>query len=630
MRTLSHYLILWTCCFFLFACQEDQPSNSSQVAEPSSYEGVLPAKADNYYSNVASEFEMTTKLKVEIDPSLLEDQSANQETIQLKSQSRMTAFGLYLTTYLTDKFRGIDSNNNGTIEESEIFFRNDGYGGFHAMARNYSASLGKTEIVENTETKTKELWIEFSFDVAGPKDMLDNLPGNWNEDQSAKIFDLQMPKGVTSSPEFINRKEIRNFDPKSDQGELETVQVSAKLEKKIGNAYPHYAQFFEDGVYDLTLFFGHDYNVSRSDLEEAKEAFYELQYMNFTMPVDKFEDLKHDSGAFTRKLMINQKEVVVEVRIFHSNMFETERKLQHDLALSEVVARDVFFYNGHAGPYYGFYLDEQSLAKVDYKEFATAPFSEKQQIFIAQGCQTYSQYADMLYANPAKSEANLDVITTVNYSYGQGTMDLLKALLGFKYDGFRANDFYQMIDRLNNNWINSNRDVYYGVMGIEGNPQLYPFADLNLLGQTCEVNDDCGDANAFRCVDFNNQKQCAVISLSESACPENTNFIELASQNTIMAGACVKNAQSNGLIYGLDPNSSEAMQILTWLNQAHLEELMLIGLDEQLSKNLLAFRFGLDGIEQTEDDQKFENLSQVNDVTGMDEDSFKKLFVVLN
>ena len=28
--------------------------------------------------------------------------------------------------------------------------------------------------------------------------------------------------------------------------------------------------------------------------------------------------------------------------------------------------------------------------------------------------QTYSQYADMLYASPAKSEDNLDVVTTVN------------------------------------------------------------------------------------------------------------------------------------------------------------------------------------------------------------------------
>jgi hypothetical protein len=49
-----------------------------------------------------------------------------------------------------------------------------------------------------------------------------------------------------------------------------------------------------------------------------------------------------------------------------------------------------------------------------------APFTAKQQLVLAQGCQTYSQYADMIYASPVKDEPNLDVITTVNNSYGVG------------------------------------------------------------------------------------------------------------------------------------------------------------------------------------------------------------------
>ena len=36
--------------------------------------------------------------------------------------------------------------------------------------------------------------------------------------------------------------------------------------------------------------------------------------------------------------------------------------------------------------------------------------TDRQQLVIAQGCQTYSQYADVIYAHESKDESNLDVI----------------------------------------------------------------------------------------------------------------------------------------------------------------------------------------------------------------------------
>jgi hypothetical protein len=224
----------------------------------------------------------------------------------------------------------------------------------------------------------------------------------------------------------------------------------------------------------------------------------------------------------------------LEVRVFHSDMFEGRRREQHDLALSELVTRDVFFYNGHAGPYFGFYLDEARQATVNYWEFAEAPFdADRQQLFIAQGCQTYSQYADMLYANPAKSEDNLDAITTVNYSYGAGTMDLFESLI--RLDD--PIDFYTIVRNLNADWTNRYRDVFYGVMGIDENPSLSPLANLDAVGSPCATDADCGAPGGNACIDAGGEMRCAVRTVADE-CPDGTRPGSIAEGDTIEGRIC--------------------------------------------------------------------------------------------
>jgi hypothetical protein len=357
-----------------------------------------------------------------------------------------------------------------------------------------------------------------------------------------KGFALKMPKGASVDPASVPRGEIRSFDPETYSGELEAVECTIAKLPDVSNAYPAFDRFIEDGVYDITLFFGHDYNKSRSDLQEARGAFDVLESSGFEMPVSRFEDLKADSGLFKKQIKANGKDVSLEVRIYHSDMFTTDRKGQHDLAVSELVARDVFMYLGHAGPYFGFYLDEARQATVTYLELASAPFTEKQQLVVAQGCQTYSQYADMLYANPAKSEDNLDVITTVNYSYGQGNEQLIRNLIRVDSSGnHRPVDFYTLVGDLNEEWYNSYKDVFYGVMGIDGNPQMHPYASVENIGEKCETATDCGDADGNACISTSiGPKQCAAKTLAESACPEGTRFEYLARAGTIATGACLK------------------------------------------------------------------------------------------
>jgi hypothetical protein len=525
-NSMRHFTL--TAALFTVACGAETTSTPEPTAPAGAATDdlvVVPAgKADNFYSDVAAEFEITGTLPVVFTAEELADEALRGAAVQ----RRLTAFGLYLTAYVTDKFRGIDKNGDGIISDDEVFFRNEGYGGFQTMVRNYSL-----ETLEVSGDETMGHQVRFTIDVAGPRDLRSSL---------GEAFEVQMPKGKTVDVSSVPRGEIRNFDPKTYMGELETVPCTLERLPDPANAFPAYDEFTVDGLYDLTLFYGHDYNTARSDLREARAAFDLLEDQGFAAPVETFEALTATSGAFVKDITANGQPVRVEVRIFHSEMFTTDRRGQHDLALSEIVSRDVFFYNGHAGPYFGFYLDEARQATVNYAEFESAPFTEKQQLVVAQGCQTYSQYADMLYANPAKSELNLDVITTVNYSYGHGTERLLEGLI--RADGAGRHtpvDFYTLVGQLNDEWLNDYKGVFYGVMGIDGNAQLHPYANLAKLGEVCETAADCGDTAGNVCVATSiGPKQCGARALGDAACPPDTRFEQLARGNTIATGACLK------------------------------------------------------------------------------------------
>lgn len=502
-------------------CRED-------AAAPDDGLLIVPdGKADNYYSNAAAEFEVSGTLPVVMTAEELADETLRADRVS----RRLTAVGLYLTTLLSDKFRGIDSNGDGEIQESEVFFHNDTYGGFHAMVRN--ATVEATDVTGDIETGVTAT---FTIDVAGPHDFISRFTA-----EEGAAIELQMPAGATIDPANVPRKEIRNFDPATYAGELETVHCAIRPLPVPGNGYPHYADFVADGVYDITLFYGHDYNAARSDLSEARQAWNALEALGYTMPASSFDDLTAASGPATLAVKAGGRDVTIEVRIFHSELFTTDRPAQHALAIAELTSRDVFFYNGHAGPYYGFYLDAAYQASVTYRELASAPFTDRQQLAIAQGCQTYSQYADMLYAHPAKSEDNLDVLTTVNFSYGQGTTELLKNLI--RTDAAGNHDpvaFYEIVGDLNSDWINSWKSVFYGVMGLDGDPRMHPYAATDAIGRDCATTADCGDPTGNLCAAESaaGARHCGARALDASACPEGSTWRALASGDVIQGGGC--------------------------------------------------------------------------------------------
>jgi hypothetical protein len=497
------------------------------VEEEDGLQLVIPGKDDNYYSNVAREYELTGTIDVQLNEEARADDEVRDELIE----KRLTAVGLYLTAFLTDKFEGIDINDNGEIDDDEVFFRNVDYGGFQAMVRNYSL---ETDAID--ETAEDRVSVTFTIDVGGPPDLVDQLveSGARNEEGTVE-FDLFMPQGATSDPDAVARGEIRGFDPTEHSGDVEIVELAVEELPEISDAYPHFADFMSDGVYDITLFYGHDYNTPRSDLRESQDAFRHLVRRGFEAPAESWETLGAESGPFVKTVRFRGEDARIEVRLFHGDMFLDDREAHKATAIAELTDRDVFFYNGHAGPYYGLYLDGAHEADVDYLEIAELELRDKQQLFVAQGCQTYSQYADMLYANPAKDESNLDAITTVNYSYGMGTLELLDNLTGFdSSDDFAPSTFYEIVSDLNSVYWNSAKSVFYGVMGLDGNPQLHPAADLDTVGAECAEHSDCGtttDANL--CLD----SQCVARTLGES-CPSGTEYAHVVSEDTIIGGVC--------------------------------------------------------------------------------------------
>jgi hypothetical protein len=481
---------------------------------------VDDGKADNFYSSVASEFTVAGSLPVQMTADEYADVAKRAEL----AKRRITAFGLYLTAYITDK-------------EPEIF-TNTSYGSFHGMVRNRAV-----DDLSFTGSPDTGVSVSFTMDLAGPKDMLEQIAvAQMTQPSGGKTpFDVKMPKGQSFDPDAVPWRTIRSFDPATCNCETETVHLEGRMLPASQDAYPEYRSMFSDGVLDITLFQGHDYNTQRSDLREAREYFSWLQEQGFKAPVDSFEQLAPGSGPFTRTIKAGGKEVRVDVRMFHSDMFTMDRRGQHDLALSELVARDVFFYNGHAGPYYGFYLDEAKAAQVEPTEIQNAPFTDKKQIFIANGCQTYSQYADNLYDNQRKSEDNLDVITTVNFSYGEGTTEFLGKLLELDEQGqHKPASFYDLVNAYNETW-RSSEEVFYGAMGIDGNPLLHPYANTAQIGKACTADGDCGDAYGNRCVAKGETEHvCGAVALGEMGCPAGTKYRSIAEGDTIVAHVCIK------------------------------------------------------------------------------------------
>lgn len=296
------------------------------------------------------------------------------------------------------------------------------------------------------------------------------------------------------------------------------------------NAYPRYMELLEDGL-DIDVYFGDDHHDPRQDINHARSVYADLVRSGFKPPVGKFEELKINSGAFTKFIQVQGRSVPVRVRLVHVDMTTPETRDREVNAFKESVkAADVVVYDGHAGTsldYSGVvFAYRPSRVAIPAQQFKDLEASNKQQIYFFNGCETYSGYADELLENPRRKSNNTDIITAANYtamrSEAGQVITFLHALTDPDKNGaWVPRSWDSILSRTEASgslsWVH-----VYGVHGIDDNPKLSPLANMPKFGTLCERDTDC-IASDSRCVQVTGSKRvCGLACADTSGCPQGT------------------------------------------------------------------------------------------------------------
>src|SRR5690606_30816990 len=138
----------------------------------------------------------------------------------------------------------------------------------------------------------------------------------------------------------------------------------------------------------------------------------ELLALGLRSPVASFAELALDSAPFEGSLDVAGKAVTVRATLVHADMAPDDRL---DDLVTKFKARaseaDVVVYRGHAGTrldYSGVVVHYEPRVAIPASDFDWLDLPSKYQVFVFDGCETYTGYADKLYENPQKDEKNAD------------------------------------------------------------------------------------------------------------------------------------------------------------------------------------------------------------------------------
>lgn len=532
MRWISAVFLAAAC---VAACSAES-GGPGAPGDDTVWEYVPEGKADDYRSTTGLEYSLTAKDSVTLEGTDLElTGEARLRRAEELVALRFKALSFFVFAYLADK---------------EHEDPNYGYGGFRTTVR--QKTFEKQSLVESTSEPGK-FELVFEAEVGGPKNLMSLLPL-----VNGKSFELRLPKLGTAELESQSYSSTyKGFDPSKHPAEkLETLMVDIAKKPIEPDAYPEYASWFEDGVLDIAIHVGGDYNEARYDLQTARDVFARLKTeLKLTPPVATFEELRSTSGPFTAALDANGKPVALQVFLYHPDMAKEEGVGYEGLIAqyrASAKARDVVIYDGHAGydtSYSGIVVHYDPRVALKADDFATLELPEKHQLFFFNGCKTYTSYADAMYANPAKSTKNLEVISTVNFSWlsemTRVTSDLVGHLAKRSANTHAPMSYDRILAALNagRSW-----DVIYGVHGLSDNPRLSPYADASTFCQSCSSNSQCPGVDNL-CVKLSGAKRvCAAACTDDSGCPGGYKCRSVAAQGSgiIEARQCVAATGSCG------------------------------------------------------------------------------------
>jgi hypothetical protein len=481
---------------------------------------VEDGKADDFYSLKATEYVVTGTGRVVVEA------GATDARVRKAIALEHTAITWFLNAYLVDKETGPHGDANAE------------YGGFAAMVKN-----GAFEDFKVTQRNATTYDFEFKQIVAGRKDLLRQLPLDRSRQFTIEIGKPTLAE-MEKDTEWYRKAPWNAWNPATvPAAQKESLTLGIALDKKSSDAWWDYKRLFDDGVLTVDVHFGYDYNPEAAHVADPKALTKWLGDRGF----------RQSSGVFTRSLDADGKKVKIEVRLFSpkvgaANDPNTDaggKQLERDMFAS-LKSRDVIVYSGHSGPLYGFALanwDKTDEGDVDDSELAVAElWKGHYQIVFAEGCNTY-MLGSTLMKNPSKAGKDIDVITTTSFSVSYSPVqDFLGRLLELDSQGrHRPRTLAQTIADLDLYSVGEASPTMYGVHGIDDNPKLHPFANIENSCKSCSSNTSCGGVGNACVAIGTSGRRCVAACTDDTGCPTGYLCKQVASSSTstIYGAYCV-------------------------------------------------------------------------------------------
>lgn len=522
MKPMRSVLVLLPFALLPLACSSSDAGADLAPSNDTLAEVVPEGKADNYLSPTSQEFRLWGEGELTLDDTWAAKADQDKETHAKELLDyKFKAYGHFINVYVTNK-EHTDANKD--------------YGGFSGLVRPSSLS----SLVEPTDSSKMTWTFLWELEMGGPRDLLSKLPMQTRAN-GERWFPVKLP--VLTESQLTAGSYSDSFDPATYSGAMEEVEVAIEAEKDSFDAWPEYRRMFDDGKLDMLVLVGGDYNAERYDLKSAESIFGWLKTAGFQHPATKLADLTLDSPPFTKKLKADGKDVTVEVTFYYADIVADDKLPQlRDKVIAAYETMDVLIYDGHAGQdptYSGVVYHYNPRAAISAEELAALKLPDKYQIYMFNGCKTYSAYPTALYASATKNTGNLDIISTVNFSWLTmqpfTTSGFINQLLAVSTGTHDPRTYVEILKEINKS---SNSNVYYGVHGLDDNTHLNPYADTSTLCSSCQRDADCpGMGN--RCIRLSSGSVCAAECTADDGCPQGYKCQQIAEGSQIVGRQCL-------------------------------------------------------------------------------------------
>ena len=583
--SILHAFSFLACSGLVMSCSASEDNTSTPTVDDGRRVPTLPAapggKADSYVNSAARELAFSGSAHM-ATPSGLDAMTPEEADAALAqaADKRLSSVASAIVSYLREQARTMNSEIPDELppEIAESIADKD--------------ESTKRRILENWQTQQ-----EVSAATRSSNKHLESIR---QDNDGSYLFDFEVEGLLSNKLADKLFSETRTFEVTVTQytGEpaSETITVEAKNTPST-DGYPHYDELFADGVLDVALHIGGDYNKEqvqiccpnaetgeqecrevtcqnsceplddecsqpapdgctveklggRIDRWTAKQMVEILKEQGFAHEAESYLDLEIDSPPFTKTYDFAGMPVEVRFKIVYPEIVPCgeEQKLV-DAMKDSLATREVVIYAGHAGPGAGYVLDYQPRTELDDSVWKTLTMPETYQILFMYGCQTYSTYADAMYANPAKNDANLNVVSTVNTMWTNmglpGTTTVLFSMLMQETESTRHIPV-SWLSLLG--WLNlqeQNAHTHYGIHGVDSCSKMSPWVTPEDLCAPCEVDTDCPGGGNY-CLQFpDGGKGCGAVCTDDSGCGSTHSCVAIPGlESSVIPKMCVPNDMS--------------------------------------------------------------------------------------